>query len=136
MSAAYLDKLNPEQRSAVEHGPLRDGAHIGPPLLVIAGAGSGKTSTLAHRVAHLIMSGVDPGRILLLTFSRRAAAEMRRRAELILGEAMRRSAGARSRRSVGRAPSTASALASCATMPPISVSTRLSPSMTARTAPI
>ncbi len=93
MSTAYLDKLNPEQRCAVEHGPLRDGAHIGPPLLVIAGAGSGKTSTLAHRVAHLIMSGADPGRLLLLTFSRRAAAEMRRRAELILGEAMRRSAG-------------------------------------------
>ncbi len=50
------------------------------PLLVIAGAGSGKTSTLAHRVAHLIASGTDPQRILLLTFSRRAAQEMARRA--------------------------------------------------------
>ena len=53
------------------------------PLLVIAGAGSGKTNTLAHRVAHLIINGADPRRILLLTFSRRAAAEMKRRVERI-----------------------------------------------------
>ena len=46
------------------------------PLLIIAGAGSGKTNTLAHRVAHLIAHGADPHRILLMTFSRRAAAEM------------------------------------------------------------
>ena len=46
------------------------------PLLIIAGAGSGKTNTLAHRVAHLIVNGADPRRILLMTFSRRAAAEM------------------------------------------------------------
>ena len=52
---------------------------------MIAGAGSGKTDTLAHRVAHLVMNGADPHRILLLTFSRRAAAEMERRAERILG---------------------------------------------------
>jgi DNA helicase-2/ATP-dependent DNA helicase PcrA len=52
-------------------------------LLVIAGAGSGKTNTLAHRVAHLIVSGVDPRRILLLTFSRRAATEMARRVQRI-----------------------------------------------------
>jgi DNA helicase-2/ATP-dependent DNA helicase PcrA len=55
------------------------GCTVGPPLLVIAGAGSGKTNTLAHRVAHLIVNGADPGRILLMTFSRRAAAEMIRR---------------------------------------------------------
>ena len=55
----------------------------GPPLLVIAGAGSGKTNTLAHRVAHLIVNGADPRRILLMTFSRRAAAEMTRRVERI-----------------------------------------------------
>ena len=48
------------------------------PLLIIAGAGSGKTNTLAHRVAHLIVNGADPRRILLMTFSRRAAAEMTR----------------------------------------------------------
>lgn len=53
------------------------------PLLVIAGAGSGKTNTLAHRVAHLIASGADPRRILLLTFSRRASVEMTRRVERI-----------------------------------------------------
>ncbi len=76
---AYLDALNPDQRRAVEHGAdPRQG-----PLLVIAGAGSGKTNTLAHRVAHLILEGADPRRILLLTFSRRAAAEMVRRVERI-----------------------------------------------------
>ena len=53
------------------------------PLLIIAGAGSGKTDTLAHRVAHLVVNGADPQRILLMTFSRRAAAEMIRRVERI-----------------------------------------------------
>ncbi|HEY4352052.1 MAG TPA: ATP-dependent helicase [Paraburkholderia sp.] len=57
-------------------------------LLVIAGAGSGKTSTLAHRVAHLVAKGVDPRRILLLTFSRRAAIEMTRRVTRIAGDAL------------------------------------------------
>ncbi len=54
------------------------------PLLIVAGAGTGKTDTLAHRVAHLAIHGVDPGRILMLTFTRRAAAEMRRRAHEIV----------------------------------------------------
>ena len=76
----YLEALNPAQRRAVEHGTGGDG---GGPLLVIAGAGSGKTNTLAHRVAHLILNGADPRRILLLTFSRRAAGEMARRVERI-----------------------------------------------------
>ena len=80
---AFLDKLNPEQRRAVEHG--KDGEDS--PLLVIAGAGSGKTNTLAHRVAWLIVNGVDPRRILLLTFARRAAQEMTRRAESIIARA-------------------------------------------------
>jgi DNA helicase-2/ATP-dependent DNA helicase PcrA len=75
---AYLEKLNPDQRAAVEHGVGSDADTR--PLLVIAGAGSGKTDTLAHRVAHLVMTGADPHRLLLLTFSRRAAAEMERRA--------------------------------------------------------
>src|SRR3954470_23156192 len=79
----YLDRLNLDQRAAVEHGADGDAR----PLLIIAGAGSGKTDTLAHRVAHLVMSGVDPHRILLLTFSRRAAVEMERRAERILNRA-------------------------------------------------
>jgi DNA helicase-2/ATP-dependent DNA helicase PcrA len=81
-AAAYLDELNPEQRRAVEHG-VRQDCTVGLPLLVIAGAGSGKTNTLAHRVAHLILNGADPGRILLMTFSRRAAAEMTRRVSRI-----------------------------------------------------
>ncbi len=90
MTAAYLDKLNDRQREAVEHGVgLADGA-IGGPLLIIAGAGSGKTNTLAHRVAHLIVNGADPRRILLMTFSRRAASEMTRRVQricrLVLGD--------------------------------------------------
>ncbi|QOY92990.1 ATP-dependent helicase [Massilia sp. UMI-21] len=73
--------LNAEQRAAVEHDM---GAPTVRPLLVVAGAGSGKTNTLAHRVARLIQSGADPQRILLLTFSRRAAAEMGRRAGGVL----------------------------------------------------
>ncbi len=68
----YLEGLNDRQRDAVVHGAG--------PLLVIAGAGSGKTRTLAARVAHLIETGTDPDRILLLTFSRRASSEMLRRA--------------------------------------------------------
>lgn len=84
----YLAKLNAEQRLAVEHG---DGM-VSRPLLVIAGAGSGKTSTLAHRVAHLIVRGADPRRILLMTFSRRAAAEMAKRVERIAGEVLGRDA--------------------------------------------
>jgi DNA helicase-2/ATP-dependent DNA helicase PcrA len=84
----YLDALNPEQRRAVEHGVAGGGPNVARPLLVIAGAGSGKTNTLAHRVAHLIVNGAHPIRILLLTFSRRAAAEMTRRAERIVAAAL------------------------------------------------
>jgi DNA helicase-2/ATP-dependent DNA helicase PcrA len=89
-SASYLAALNAEQRRAVEHGcsSLDDV----PPLLIIAGAGSGKTNTLAHRVAHLIVSGADPRRIMLLTFSRRAAAEMQRRVERIAAKVLRQNA--------------------------------------------
>lgn len=77
MNASWLDTLNPAQREAVTHG---DG-----PLLVVAGAGTGKTKTLACRVAYLIQQGASPERILLLTFTRRAAAEMVRRAEEMTG---------------------------------------------------
>lgn len=83
--ASYLDTLNPEQRAAVLHG---DGDSAAPPLLIIAGAGTGKTNTLAHRVAHFIVCGADPGRILLLTFSRRAAEEMTRRGRRIVARAL------------------------------------------------
>src|ERR1700739_2727579 len=78
MTAPYLAALNPEQRHALEYG-----IDTPAPLLVVAGAGSGKTNTLAHRVAHLIVQGADPRRIMLLTFSRRAAVEMTRRVERI-----------------------------------------------------
>jgi DNA helicase-2/ATP-dependent DNA helicase PcrA len=79
--------LNVQQREAVEHGIGAD-AQDPRPLLVIAGAGSGKTNTLAHRVAKLILDGTDPQRILLLTFSRRAAVEMERRAGQVLHRIM------------------------------------------------
>ena len=71
------DALNRKQREAAEFGSG--------PLLIIAGAGTGKTNTLAHRVAHLVLSGAKPERILLLTFTRRAALEMTRRTQRIVG---------------------------------------------------
>jgi DNA helicase-2/ATP-dependent DNA helicase PcrA len=86
----WLDRLNPEQRAAATWGARGDdGCFTSAPLLVIAGAGTGKTATLAHRVAHLVVQGVDPGRILLLTFSRRAAQEMTARAERLAAQALR-----------------------------------------------
>jgi DNA helicase II / ATP-dependent DNA helicase PcrA len=81
---AYLSGLNEAQREAATHG-IGPGEVCGP-LLVIAGAGSGKTNTLAHRVAHLLAHGADPGQILMLTFSRRAADEMARRVRRIAGK--------------------------------------------------
>jgi len=85
-TSAYLSELNREQRQAVEHGVSSNDDQS--PLLVIAGAGSGKTKTLAHRVAHLIVNGADPRRILLLTFSRRAAAELARRVQRISAQVL------------------------------------------------
>jgi DNA helicase II / ATP-dependent DNA helicase PcrA len=70
--------LNRRAASALDTGPL----------LVIAGAGSGKTKTLAHRVAHVVVNGIDPQRILLLTFSRRAALDMTGRVKRITGAAL------------------------------------------------
>ena len=81
----YLGILNPAQRLAAEYGDAGAGQGLrAGPLLVIAGAGTGKTMTLAHRVAHLLISGVSPERVLLLTFTRRAADEMTRRVESIV----------------------------------------------------
>jgi DNA helicase-2/ATP-dependent DNA helicase PcrA len=100
-SPHYLDDLNPAQRRAVEHGV---GAQSAPrPLLIVAGAGSGKTNTLAHRVAHLVINGVDARRILLLTFTRRAAAEMARRVERICAHALRQEGAARELPDLARA---------------------------------
>lgn len=92
MPAAVVDldpfeHLNVAQRSAVDHDDR--------PLLVIAGAGSGKTGTLAARVARLVRDGADPQRLLLLTFSRRAAHEMGRRAGLLMQRALGLPASAR-----------------------------------------
>ncbi|GAB7527460.1 ATP-dependent helicase [Paraburkholderia sp. 2C] len=86
-ASAWLARLNDAQRAAVEYG-ASDVTRPSGALLVIAGAGSGKTSTLAHRVAHLVVKGADPRRILLLTFSRRAALEMTRRVARIAGDAL------------------------------------------------
>ncbi|MBL8385308.1 MAG: ATP-dependent helicase [Burkholderiales bacterium] len=91
--------LNAEQRAAVEHGIGADAAPPllpgGPaPLLLVAGAGSGKTNTLAHRVARLIVAGADAQRLLLLTFSRRAAQEMERRAGRVVARVLGRRDGA------------------------------------------
>src|SRR5262245_39950146 len=94
MSVDYLEKLNPGQRRAVVHGVGEVHAVPSAPLLVIAGAGTGKTNTLAHRVAHLIVNGTDPCRILLMTFSRRAAGEMNRRVERITRQVSGDRAGA------------------------------------------
>ncbi len=89
--SSYLDTLNAEQRAAADFG-ISDAA--AGPLLVIAGAGTGKTNTLAHRVVRLIEAGADPFRILLLTFSRRAADEMMRRTERIAARALGKGAAA------------------------------------------
>ena len=79
---ALLEGLNLAQRSAATYGIEAEQGP--PPLLIAAGAGTGKTKTLAHRVARLILGGADPRRLLLLTFTRRAALEMTRRAQQIL----------------------------------------------------
>ena len=79
-AAGPFDGLNAQQLAAVMHGEA--------PLLVLAGAGSGKTLTLAARVARLVLDGADPNRLLLLTFSRRAAQEMAQRAGRLLHQAL------------------------------------------------
>jgi DNA helicase-2/ATP-dependent DNA helicase PcrA len=85
-----FDALNPMQRRAATFGaPLADkGGVTAGPMLILAGAGTGKTNTLAHRTAHLVLNGVDPARILMLTFTRRAAQEMIRRTQNIVAEVM------------------------------------------------
>jgi len=80
MTAHWIEQLNESQRQAVTFG---EG-----PLLVVAGAGTGKTRTLVCRVAHLIESGIAPDRILMLTFTRRAAAEMLRRVEHLVRQSV------------------------------------------------
>src|ERR1700689_3183433 len=88
-ASSQFDTLNAQQNRAASYGEVsgEKGWRAGP-LLVIAGAGTGKTSTIAHRVAQLVLHGVDPARLLLLNFTRRAPAEMRRRSHEIVREAM------------------------------------------------
>jgi ATP-dependent DNA helicase UvrD/PcrA len=98
-TASHLAKLNAPQRRAATYGePLPDGAgqpkgFKSGPLLIVAGAGTGKTDTLAHRVANLVIHGVDPARIMMLTFTRRAATEMRRRAYELAKSALNENIG-------------------------------------------
>jgi DNA helicase-2/ATP-dependent DNA helicase PcrA len=88
-TSTWLARLNAQQQRAAVWGERRADGFICEPLLIIAGAGTGKTNTLAHRVAHLFMQGVAPERLLLLTFTRRAAQELIRRAQHIVSIAKR-----------------------------------------------
>src|SRR5450631_3508387 len=88
-TTSAFDTLNPAQRRAATFGaPAQDKGISAGPLLILAGAGTGKTNTLAHRTAHLVLNGVDPSRILMLTFTRRAAQEMIRRTQSIVAEVL------------------------------------------------
>jgi DNA helicase-2/ATP-dependent DNA helicase PcrA len=98
VTTTAFERLNPAQHKAACFGTREaDGAYRAGPLLIIAGAGTGKTNTLAHRVAHLILEGVSPERILLLTFTRRAAQEMTRRAQRIVATVLAEKAAANER---------------------------------------
>lgn len=78
MTFDYLDELNDKQRAAV--------VHRGTPLLILAGAGSGKTKTLTYKAAHLLHSGfVTPEQLLLVTFTNKAAGEMKERVKKVAG---------------------------------------------------
>jgi DNA helicase-2/ATP-dependent DNA helicase PcrA len=89
VKANAFDALNPAQRRAATFGTVvpEKGVSAGP-LHILAGAGTGKTNTLAHRTAHLVLNGTDPSRIMMLTFTRRAAQEMIKRTQTIVAEVL------------------------------------------------
>ncbi|MBI4524354.1 MAG: ATP-dependent helicase [Deltaproteobacteria bacterium] len=94
-TGSAFDRLNPAQLAAARFGERGASGVFGSgPVLIIAGAGTGKTNTLAHRVAHLVLHGISPDRILLLTFTRRAAQEMTRRAQTIVAAVLHKNAAA------------------------------------------
>ena len=89
VKANAFDALNPGQRRAATFGTvIPDKGVSAGPLLILAGAGTGKTNTLAHRTAHLVLNGTDPSRIMMLTFTRRAAQEMIKRAQTVVAEVL------------------------------------------------
>src|ERR1700689_5470022 len=89
VKANAFDAPNPAQRRAATFGTVvpDKGVSAGP-LLILAGAGTGKTNTLAHRTAQLVLNGTDPSRIMMLTFTRRAAQEMIKRTQTIVTEVL------------------------------------------------
>jgi ATP-dependent DNA helicase UvrD/PcrA len=88
-TTSAFDTLNPQQRRAATFGaPAKDKGIASGPMLILAGAGTGKTDTLAHRAAHLVLNGVDPARIMMLTFTRRAAQDMIRRTQAIVTQVL------------------------------------------------
>jgi DNA helicase-2/ATP-dependent DNA helicase PcrA len=88
-TTSAFDALNPQQRRAATFGtPVKDKGIAAGPMLILAGAGTGKTDTLAHRAAHLVLNGVDPARIMMLTFTRRAAQDMIRRTQAIVAQVL------------------------------------------------
>src|SRR4051812_26915474 len=122
-AGSVLEGLNDEQRAAA--------THQGGPLRVLAGPGTGKTTTLTARVAWLVAGGVPPDRILLLTFTRRAARQMLARSEALLAQARARGPPG----GCAAAPSTPWPTRCCAVLPPGWACPRASAWSTQRTPP-